>query len=190
MAKYTSEKNILTLIALLKQHGIRKIIASPGTTNISFVASVQSDPFFELVSCVDERSAAYMACGIAAETGEPVVLTCTGATASRNYAPGLTEAYYRKLPVIAVTATQHLGRVGQNVAQVLDRSQQFNDMVKKSIQLYEVHTAEDTWAYHRLLKHGRKASSCKVCMRWHQVCLLKTHYIEFRLVRLLPSSHH
>lgn len=146
MAKYTSEKNILTLIALLKQHGIRRIIASPGTTNISFVASVQSDPFFELVSCVDERSAAYMACGIAAETGEPVVLTCTGATASRNYAPGLTEAYYRKLPVIAVTATQHLGRVGQNVAQVLDRSKQFNDMVKKSIQLYEVHTAEDAWA--------------------------------------------
>lgn len=146
MGKYTKEKNILTMIALLKQHGIKNVIASPGTTNISFVASLQSDPFFNIVSCVDERSAAYMACGIAAETREPVVLTCTGATASRDYAPGLTEAYYRKLPIIAVTATQHLGRVGQNVAQVIDRSQQFSDMVKKSIQLYEVHTAEDAWA--------------------------------------------
>lgn len=144
--KYTNEKNILILISLLKQHGVRNIIASPGTTNISFVASVQSDPFFNVISCVDERSAAYMACGMAAEAGEPVVLTCTGATASRNYAPGLTEAYYRKLPVIAVTATQHLGRVGQNAPQVIDRSQQFADMVKKSIQLLEVHTKEDEWA--------------------------------------------
>lgn len=146
MARYTDEKNILILIDLLKQHGIKNVIASPGTTNISFVASVQSDPFFNIISCVDERSAAYMACGMAAETKEPVVLTCTGATASRNYAPGLTEAYYRKIPVIAVTATQHLGRVGQNVPQVLDRSQQFRDLVKKSIQLCEVHTDEDAWA--------------------------------------------
>ena len=146
MPKYTNEKNILMLIALLKKHGISDIIASPGTTNISFVASVQSDPFFNVISCVDERSAAYMACGMAAEKQTPVVITCTGATASRDYAPGLTEAFYRKLPVIAVTATQHLGRVGQNVPQVIDRSKQFADMVKKSVLLNEVHTDEDAWA--------------------------------------------
>ncbi|MCS3133314.1 hypothetical protein NXW30_12495 [Phocaeicola vulgatus] len=40
-----------------------------------------------MYSCVDERSAAYMACGIAAESGEPIVVTCTEATASRNYLP-------------------------------------------------------------------------------------------------------
>ena len=51
---YTDEENILILISLLKAHGIRKIIASPGTTNISFVGSVQSDPFFEVYSAVDE----------------------------------------------------------------------------------------------------------------------------------------
>jgi 2-succinyl-5-enolpyruvyl-6-hydroxy-3-cyclohexene-1-carboxylate synthase len=146
MSKYTSEKNILILISLLKKHGIKKIIASPGTTNISFVASVQSDDFFEVYSCVDERSAAYLACGMSAESGEPVVLTCTGATASRNYFSGLTEAYYRKLPIIAITATQHLGRVGQNVAQVIDRSSQPYDTRKKSIQLTSVHSDEDAWA--------------------------------------------
>ena len=49
MSKYTNEKNILTLITLLKQHRIRNVIASPGTTNISFVASIQSDPFFNII---------------------------------------------------------------------------------------------------------------------------------------------
>lgn len=88
---YTVERSQQIVISLLKQYGIRKIITSPGTTNITFVASVQHDSWFELYSSVDERSAAYMACGMAAESGEPVVLTCTGATASRNYVPGLTK---------------------------------------------------------------------------------------------------
>ena len=142
---YTSEVNIQILVSLLKKHNIKNIIASPGTTNISFVASVQNDDFFNVYSCVDERSASYLACGMAAETGQPVVITCTGATASRNYIPGLTEAFYRKLPVIAITATQHLGRVGQNVAQVIDRSVQLKDMVKASIQLPSVYSEEDRW---------------------------------------------
>lgn len=143
--KYTDEKNIQILISLLKKHNIKNIIASPGATNISFVASVQDDGFFNVYSCVDERSAAYLACGMAEETGEPVVITCTGATASRNYVPGLTEAFYRKLPVIAVTASQHFARIGQNVPQVIDRSVQLNDTVKKNVQIGSVRTDEDRW---------------------------------------------
>jgi len=141
---YTDEVNTLILISLLKAHGIKKVIASPGTTNISFVGSIQFDPYFEIYSAVDERAAAFMACGLAEETNEPVVLTCTGATASRNYIPGLTEAYYRHLPILAVTSTQHGGRIGNYVAQVIDRSEQFADMVKKSCQIPTVHCEEDT----------------------------------------------
>ena len=143
---YSKEVNVQILVSLMKKHGVRKVIASPGTTNINFVASVQHDPYFELYSSVDERSAAYMACGLAAESGEPVALSCTGATASRNYIPGLTEAFYRKLPVLAVTATQHEGRIGQNMAQVIDRRTVLNDMVKLSIQAITVHSEEDKWA--------------------------------------------
>ncbi len=143
---YSKEVNVQILVSLMKSHGIRKVIASPGTTNINFVASVQQDPYFELYSSVDERSAAYIACGLAAESGEPVALSCTGATASRNYIPGLTEAYYRKLPVLAVTATQHPGRIGQNIAQVIDRRAILNDIVNLSIQAPIVHTEEDKWS--------------------------------------------
>lgn len=146
IGKYSSERNVQMLIYLLKEHKIRKVIASPGTTNINFVASVQFDDYFQVYSCVDERSAAYMACGMAEESGEPVVLTCTGATASRNYVPGLTEAYYRKIPVLAITATQHLGRIGQNMQQVLDRSMQMKDLVNYSMQLTTIHSQEDEWA--------------------------------------------
>ena len=43
---YTCEKNTLMLISLLKQHGVKKIVVSPGATNVCFVGSVQQDPFF------------------------------------------------------------------------------------------------------------------------------------------------
>ena len=118
---YTSERSVQILISLLKQHGIKKVVASPGTTNITLVASLQQDDWFNMYSSVDERSAAYIACGMAAESGEPVVLTCTGATASRNYLPGLTEAYYRKLPVLVVTFAPDRNEIGHLLPQMLDR---------------------------------------------------------------------
>lgn len=142
---YTNEKNTQIVLALLKAHGIRKVIASPGATNVALVGSMQHDPYFEIYSSVDERSAAYLACGLAAESGEPVVISCTGATASRNYLPGLTEAYYRKLPVLAITSTQMLARVGQHVAQVIDRSSHPNDVAKLSVALPIVKDHDDFW---------------------------------------------
>lgn len=143
---YTNEKHTQILIALLKAHGIKKVIASPGTTNITFIASIQHDPYFEIYSAADERSAAYIACGLSAESREPVVLSCTGATASRNYVPGLTEAFYRKLPILAITATQPIDRIGHNIAQVIDRRVQLNDMVKLSVQVSGVNNEDDKWA--------------------------------------------
>lgn len=142
---YTIERGQQILVSLLKQHGIRKVIASPGTTNITFVASVMNDPFFEVYSSVDERSAAYMAVGMAEENGEAVVLSCTGATASRNYIPGLTEAYYRKLPVLAVTATQNENRVGHLIPQVIDRSQQPKDCCVHSEHVLVPRDTNDEW---------------------------------------------
>lgn len=143
---YTNEKHTQILIALLKSHGIKKVIASPGTTNITFIASIQHDPYFEIYSAADERSAAYIACGLSAESGEPVVLSCTGATASRNYIPALTEGFYRKLPILVITATQPIDRIGHNIAQVIDRRVQLNDIVKLSVQVSGVNNEDDKWA--------------------------------------------
>lgn len=142
---YTDEKTTQVLIALLKAHGIRKVIASPGTTNVTLVGSMQSDPHFEIFSSVDERSAAYIACGLSAESHEPVVISCTGATASRNYLSGLTEAYYRKLPVLAITSTQAISKVGHHIPQVIDRSSIQNDVAKFSVALPMIKDDEDLW---------------------------------------------
>ena len=135
MSGCTDERNAQILIQVLKAHGIKKVIASPGTTNACLVSSMQNDPFFEIYSAPEERSGAYMACGMAAESGEPVVLSCTGATASRNYMPALTEAFYRKLPILAVTSSRRNAYIGHNCDQVIDRTALPNDVAKISVQM-------------------------------------------------------
>lgn len=145
MTQYTDEKQAQIIIALLKAHGIQHVIASPGTTNMALVGSIQTDPWFQMWSAVDERSAAYMACGLAAELGRPVVLSCTGATASRNYLPGLTEAFYRKLPVLAITSMQGRARAGHHIAQVIDRSSLPKDAALLSVDLPVAKDADEIW---------------------------------------------
>ena len=140
---YTSERNVQIVIYLLKANGIRKVVVSPGATNVTFVWSIQQDPFFEIYSSVDERSAAYIACGLAAESGEAVVLSCTGATASRNYYPGLTEAFYRKLPILAITSHQGTDRIGHLIAQNIDRRHLPSDIARLSVDIPFVKDSRD-----------------------------------------------
>ncbi len=124
---YTDDKNAQIVLSLLKQYNIRKIVVSPGTTNVPIARAAQTDPFFEAYSAVDERGAAYLAGGLAFATGEPVVISCTGATASRDYLPGLTEAYYRNLPVIAITSQHHSPCSSDLMPQMTDRTVSQND---------------------------------------------------------------
>lgn len=143
---YTGERNHQILISLLKQHNIKNVVVSPGIANSVFVGSIQNDPFFHIISVVDERSAAYVACGMAFETGEPVVISCTGATAARDYMPGMTEAYYSKLPILAVTSSQPTNRIGHMFAQVTDRTAPPSDVANISVEMSTVRTPDDEWA--------------------------------------------
>lgn len=152
--KYSNDVNVQLLLALMKAHGVKKVITSPGVANIPVVASMQYDGGFEMYSSVDERSAAYIACGLAEESGEPVAITCTGATASRNYMPGMTEAYYRKLPILAITATKDIAGIGHNLPQLIDRRSLPNDIVKYSLHLPNIHTDGEKNEYTTLINEA------------------------------------
>lgn len=100
-------KNIEMIANLLKEHNIKNLVISPGGTNIPLVKKVQQDAFFSCYSIVDERSAVYFAIGLYLQTGTPVAMICTSAQATRNYIPGLTEAFYKKVPILAITMEKH-----------------------------------------------------------------------------------
>ena len=140
---YTDDKNAQIVLALLKKYNVRKIVVSPGTTNVPISRAVQQDRFFEVYSAVDERGAAYFACGLAFSSGEPVALSCTGATASRDYIPGMTEAFYRNLPVIAITSQHHTSRPSDLLPQMTDRTVSQNDVKRFAAILPRIKDDED-----------------------------------------------
>lgn len=171
---YSIERNIQIVLSLMKAHGIKYVVASPGSSDVAVLESMQNDNYFKMFSCVDERSAAYMACGISAEVKEPVAIVCTGATSSRNYMPGLTEAFYRHLPVLAITCSQSNAKIGHYVNQVTDRNCPPSDVVKTSVYCQAVNTPQDEWdvvikANHAMLelrRNGGGPTHINLCMSY------------------------
>ncbi len=126
------------VIKMLKQYNIKNIISSPGCQNSLFNLLVQQDDFFKCYSVSDERSAAYMAIGIAEELNEPVVITCTGSNASRNWVPALTEAYYKSIPIIAMPFYNRASNEFNLAAQYTNRKITQEDIKALQVKLPEI----------------------------------------------------
>ena len=139
------------LISLMLEHGIKRVIVSPGGTHNEMVVGLQYNGNFEMYSTVDERGAAYMACGMAAETGEPVAIICTESVASRNYYPAMTEAHYRKLPILAITGVRGYEKIGHLQPQVIDRSESPTDTFSLKVHLPVIKDEKDLWASNILI---------------------------------------
>lgn len=151
---YTIAKNVQIVIALLKAHDIKLLVLSPGGTNTAFVRGVQDDPFFECYSVVDERSALYFAIGIYLSTGKIVAVCCTSAQATRNYIPGLTEAYYKHVPILAITFSKHPQYTYQEYMQAPDQTSLPKDSVKATYSLPYISNEHDRKHCERLVNEA------------------------------------
>ncbi|GLG00209.1 2-succinyl-5-enolpyruvyl-6-hydroxy-3-cyclohexene- 1-carboxylate synthase [Alicyclobacillus hesperidum subsp. aegles] len=110
--------------------GVRQVVASPGSRNTPLLMAFAEHPQIELLSHLDERSAAYFALGLAKGGGRPVAIVCTSGTAAANYYPAIVEAYMSRVPLIAITADRppQLREVGAN--QAIRQMGMFADHVK------------------------------------------------------------
>ena len=151
---YSHFKNVQILISLMKQFEIKDVVLSPGGSDIPLIHSLESDEFFTCYSVVDERSAAYFAMGIAQEKKQTVACVCTSGTAVCNYLPGITEAYYQEVPVLAITADKSPNFQDQLELQKIKQSNIFDGVVKKAVELPMVHTEEDEWLCNRLVNEA------------------------------------
>lgn len=140
---YTIQENVRVVIALLKQYNIRHIVVSPGGTNIPISQAVQTDSFFKCYSIPDERSAMYFAIGLHLQTGEIIATSCTSAQATRNYVPGLTEAFYKHTPILAITTSKLERFQYQDYMQAPDQCSLPKDAVKRTFDLPPI-TDENT----------------------------------------------
>ena len=104
MKKYSSKRSIQILAHLLQQYGIADIVISPGSRNAPLAIHFSEIDSFNCYSIVDERSAAFVAMGMAKSDKKPVAITCTSGSAVVNYYPAVTEAFYQNIPLLVFTA--------------------------------------------------------------------------------------
>lgn len=152
--KFSNINNVEILVDLLKENNIKDLVISPGGTNIPVIKAVQDDPFFKCYSVVDERSAAYVSIGIHLQTRNPIALICTSAQATRNYIPGLTEAFYKRVPILAITMEKHPRFKYQEYMQAPDQVSLPRDSVKKSFELPFISDINDYYHSVRLVNEA------------------------------------
>ncbi len=83
----------------------------------------------------DERSAAYIALGIAQYSNETVAIICTSGTAVLNFGPAIAEAFYQQIPLLVLTADRPPEWVDQGNGQTIRQSGIFHSHVKKDYDL-------------------------------------------------------
>jgi 2-succinyl-5-enolpyruvyl-6-hydroxy-3-cyclohexene-1-carboxylate synthase len=84
--------------------GMRFAVTSPGSRNAPLALSLAGAEGLTAVSVLDERSAGFVALGMAKATGLPVAVTCTSGTAAANLHPAVAEARESRVPLIVLTA--------------------------------------------------------------------------------------
>lgn len=104
MKKYSSKRSIQVLANLFQQYNILDVVISPGSRNAPLSIHFSEIDDFNCYSIVDERSAAFVALGMALSEKKPVVITCTSGSAATNYYPAVTEAFYSNIPLLVLTA--------------------------------------------------------------------------------------
>jgi len=151
---FSTKQNVLQTVALLKAHGIDHIVISPGSRNAPLAHCFNQDPFFRCFSIVDERSAGYFAIGMMDKLQRPVALCCTSGSAILNYGPAVAEAYYRELPLVVISADRTPSWIGQMDGQTIPQQGAYGNLVRKSVQLPEIHSEEDLWYCNRLINEA------------------------------------
>ena len=146
-----SEKPVVQeLVALMLAHGVTRAVLCPGSRNSPIVATLSNLPEMECRNVIDERSAGFVALGWAQQMQAPVAVVVTSGSAVLNLHPAVSEAYYRKTPLLIISADRPAAWIGQNDGQTLPQPGVFNTLVRFSAQVPE----DDAWYANRLINEA------------------------------------
>lgn len=135
--KYSKKLNVQLLAETLSAFGIEHIVLSPGSRNGALSTHFTHHKNFKTYSIVDERSAGFVALGMAQQLRKPVVVCCTSGSAAANYYPAVTEAFYQNIPLIVLTADRPEHLVDNFDGQTIRQKDLFEKHAHYSVQLSE-----------------------------------------------------
>lgn len=120
---------IAALVDEFYQLGVRHAVFSPGSRSTTMAMLFKEHEGFETYMNIDERSASFMALGIAKAHKEPTVLVCTSGSAVAHYLPAILEAQYSGIPLIVLSADRPHTLLHVGAPQTVDQHKIFGTAV-------------------------------------------------------------
>ena len=118
--------------------GVRDVVLCPGSRNAPLAFALQDADRagrMRLHVRIDERTAGYLAIGLAVAEGAPVCIAMTSGTAVANLGPAVVEANYARVPLIILSANRPYELLGTGANQTMEQLGYFGTQVRANISL-------------------------------------------------------
>ena len=126
------------LFATLRAGSVGGVVMSPGSRNTPLMLAAAAED----IACwtvLDERSAGFVALGMAKASERPVALVCTSGSAAANYLPAVAEADRARVPLVVITADRPPGFLDRDSPQTIDQVNLYGSRVRASSNLAVAH---------------------------------------------------
>ncbi|MGB7841808.1 MAG: thiamine pyrophosphate-binding protein, partial [Salinimicrobium sp.] len=134
--KYPKIPVARSIVALCEAKGIDHVVISPGSRNAPLTNGFAWNPNIKTYSIVDERSAAFVALGMAQQLQRPVAVVCSSGSALLNYYPAVAEAYYSDIPLVVISADRPVERIDIGDGQTIRQKNVFENHILYSANLH------------------------------------------------------
>ncbi len=118
--------------------GVRDAVLCPGSRNAPLAFALHAADRagrLRLHVRIDERSAGFLALGLAVGSGQPVPIVMTSGTAVANMSPAVFEANYARVPLVVVSANRPYELLGSGANQTIEQFGIFGTQVRAAISL-------------------------------------------------------
>jgi 2-succinyl-5-enolpyruvyl-6-hydroxy-3-cyclohexene-1-carboxylate synthase len=142
--------------------GVRDVVLCPGSRNAPLAFALQDadrSGRIRLHVRIDERTAGYLAIGLAITAGAPVCIAMTSGTAVANLGPAVVEANYARVPLIVLSANRPYELLGTGANQTMEQLGYFGTQVRATISLG---LAEDAPERMDSLNATWRSATCRV----------------------------
>ena len=148
-------QSITDIAEICARKNINRAVISPGSRNAPLTLAFSRNKSIETFVIPDERSAGFIALGMAQQANQLVVLICTSGSAVYNYAPAVAEAFYNHIPMIILSADRPPEWIDQRDGQTIRQSGIFGRHVKRSYSFPDSLEHEDQiWHGHRMINEA------------------------------------
>lgn len=146
---------IYDIAEICYQQGVSESVVCPGSRCAPLTLAFARHPKINTRTFSDERSAAFIAMGMAQQLNTPTVLVCTSGSAAYNFSPAVAESFFQQVPLLVFTADRPKEWIDQLDGQTIRQSNLFGNHVKKTYDLPEdLSHADAKWYVNRVINEA------------------------------------